>query len=115
MCQVQVTPGISASVICDRLLLELSSRSDQLRAKHLKILLSARFQVFYPTLNINGKLFVSIDQNGVSPPPLQGQLAACTMEKVKEESVSLGFSLETMVEPTVRYVNNDSALCITAL
>ncbi|CAF95935.1 unnamed protein product [Tetraodon nigroviridis] len=43
-------------------------------------------QVFYPTLNINGKLFVTMDQNGVSPPPLQGQLPACTMEKVKEES-----------------------------
>ncbi|XP_054620885.1 sodium channel protein type 4 subunit alpha B-like isoform X1 [Dunckerocampus dactyliophorus] len=44
-------------------------------------------QVFYPTLNINGKLFVAMDHNGVSPPPLQGQLPACTMEKVKEESV----------------------------
>ncbi|XP_041824815.1 sodium channel protein type 4 subunit alpha-like [Melanotaenia boesemani] len=44
-------------------------------------------QVFYPTLNVNGKLFVAMDQNGVSPPPLQGQLPACTMEKVKEESV----------------------------
>ncbi|XP_034042491.1 sodium channel protein type 4 subunit alpha B-like [Thalassophryne amazonica] len=44
-------------------------------------------QVFYPTLNVNGKLFVSMEQNGVSPPPLQGPLAACTMEKVKEESV----------------------------
>ncbi|XP_061777404.1 sodium channel protein type 4 subunit alpha-like isoform X2 [Nerophis ophidion] len=43
--------------------------------------------VFYPTLNINGKLFVAMDRNGVSPPPLQGQLPACTMEKVKEESV----------------------------
>lgn len=47
------------------------------------------FQVFYPTLNINGKLFVAMDQNGVSPPPMQGQLPACTMEKVKEESVSM--------------------------
>uniref|UniRef100_A0A3Q4GLG4 Sodium channel protein n=1 Tax=Neolamprologus brichardi TaxID=32507 RepID=A0A3Q4GLG4_NEOBR len=45
-------------------------------------------EVFYPTLNINGKLFVAMDQNGVSPPPLQGQLPACTMEKVKEESVN---------------------------
>uniref|UniRef100_A0A3B4UNF4 Sodium channel protein n=1 Tax=Seriola dumerili TaxID=41447 RepID=A0A3B4UNF4_SERDU len=33
-------------------------------------------QVFYPTLNVNGKLFVAMDQNGVSPPPLQGQLPA---------------------------------------
>uniref|UniRef100_A0A4W5QAS3 Sodium channel protein n=1 Tax=Hucho hucho TaxID=62062 RepID=A0A4W5QAS3_9TELE len=36
-------------------------------------------QVF---LNVNGKLFVAMDQNGVAP---QG-LPACTMEKVKEES-----------------------------
>ncbi|XP_020568091.1 sodium channel protein type 4 subunit alpha B isoform X2 [Oryzias latipes] len=49
---------------------------------------SKNSQVFYPTLNINGKLFVAVDQNGVSPAPLQGQLPACTMEKVKEESVS---------------------------
>ncbi|XP_051909874.1 sodium channel protein type 4 subunit alpha B-like isoform X2 [Hippocampus zosterae] len=49
---------------------------------------SRNSQVFYPTLNINGKLFVAMDQNGVvSPPTLQGQLPACTMEKVKEESV----------------------------
>uniref|UniRef100_A0A8C7FQ99 Sodium channel protein n=1 Tax=Oncorhynchus kisutch TaxID=8019 RepID=A0A8C7FQ99_ONCKI len=38
-------------------------------------------QVF---LNINGKLFVAMDQNGVTP---QG-LPACTIERVKEESVS---------------------------
>ncbi|CAL8294100.1 unnamed protein product [Lota lota] len=44
-------------------------------------------QVFYPTLNVNGKLFVGLDQNGVSPPAIQGQLPACTMEQVKEESV----------------------------
>ncbi|XP_061661034.1 sodium channel protein type 4 subunit alpha B-like isoform X1 [Syngnathoides biaculeatus] len=47
-------------------------------------------QVFYPSLNINGKLFVAMDHNGVvSPPPPpapQGQLAAGIMEKVKEES-----------------------------
>ena len=46
-------------------------------------------QVFYPTLNVNGKLFVGLDQNGVSPPAMQGQLPACTMERVKEESVSV--------------------------
>nr|XP_061810211.1 sodium channel protein type 4 subunit alpha-like [Nerophis lumbriciformis] len=46
---------------------------------------SRNSQVFYPTLNINGKLFVAMEQNGVlSPPP---SLPACTMEKVKEESV----------------------------
>ncbi|CAL8235083.1 unnamed protein product [Arctogadus glacialis] len=44
-------------------------------------------QVFYPSLNVNGKLFVGMDQNGVSPPAMQGQLPACTMERVKEESV----------------------------
>ena len=46
-------------------------------------------QVFYPSLNVNGKLFVGMDQNGVSPPAMQGQLSACTMERVKEESVSV--------------------------
>ncbi|XP_034427579.1 sodium channel protein type 4 subunit alpha-like isoform X3 [Hippoglossus hippoglossus] len=57
-------------------------------------------QVFYPTLNINGKLFVAMDQNGVSPPPLQGQLPACTMEKVKEESVPTSSTeLSTMLLP----------------
>lgn len=48
-------------------------------------------QVFYPSLNINGKLFVAIDQNGISSPgPLTPlPLPACNMEKVKEESVSI--------------------------
>uniref|UniRef100_A0AAZ3P2T6 Sodium channel protein n=1 Tax=Oncorhynchus tshawytscha TaxID=74940 RepID=A0AAZ3P2T6_ONCTS len=41
-------------------------------------------QVF---LNVNGKLFVAMDQNGVTPQVLP----ACIMEKVKEESVSTGF------------------------
>nr|XP_020477520.1 sodium channel protein type 2 subunit alpha-like isoform X1 [Monopterus albus] len=57
-------------------------------------------QVFYPTLNINGKVFVTMDQNGVSPPPMQGQLPACTMEKVKEESVPTSSTeLSTMLLP----------------
>ncbi|KAM9701238.1 LOW QUALITY PROTEIN: sodium channel protein type 2 subunit alpha-like, partial [Menidia menidia] len=57
-------------------------------------------QVFYPTLNVNGKLFVGMEQNGVSPPPLQGPLAACTMEKVKEESVPTSTTeLSTMLLP----------------
>ncbi|XP_014888715.1 sodium channel protein type 4 subunit alpha-like isoform X1 [Poecilia latipinna] len=61
---------------------------------------SRNSQVFYPTLNVNGKLFVSMDQNGVSPPPLQGQLPACTMEKVKEESVPTSTTeLSTMLLP----------------
>ncbi|XP_030624433.1 sodium channel, voltage gated, type V-like, alpha b [Chanos chanos] len=45
-------------------------------------------QVFFTSRNINGKLFVAMDQNGISG---QGNLTplplpACTMEKVKEES-----------------------------
>uniref|UniRef100_A0A667ZUU4 Sodium channel protein n=1 Tax=Myripristis murdjan TaxID=586833 RepID=A0A667ZUU4_9TELE len=57
-------------------------------------------QVFYPTLNVNGKLFVAMDQNGVSPPALQGPLPACTMEKVKEESVPTSTTeLSTMLLP----------------
>uniref|UniRef100_A0A3B4D7M8 Sodium channel protein n=1 Tax=Pygocentrus nattereri TaxID=42514 RepID=A0A3B4D7M8_PYGNA len=48
-------------------------------------------QVFFPSLNINGKLFVAMDQNGISGPgPLSPlPLPTCTMEKVKEESVKL--------------------------
>ncbi|XP_056290597.1 sodium channel protein type 4 subunit alpha-like isoform X1 [Pseudoliparis swirei] len=61
---------------------------------------SRNSQVFYPTLNVNGKLFVAMDQNGVSPPSLQGQLPACTMEKVKEESVPTSTTeLSTMLLP----------------
>lgn len=46
--------------------------------------------VFFPSLNINGKLFVAMDQNGMTGQgPLTAlPLPACTMEKVKEESVS---------------------------
>uniref|UniRef100_A0A674A951 Sodium channel protein n=1 Tax=Salmo trutta TaxID=8032 RepID=A0A674A951_SALTR len=46
-------------------------------------------------LNINGKLFVAMDQNGVTP---QG-LPACTMERVKEESVSTDTELSNMLLP----------------
>ncbi|XP_048121747.1 sodium channel, voltage gated, type V-like, alpha b isoform X2 [Alosa alosa] len=44
--------------------------------------------VFFPSLNINGKLFVAMDQNGMTGQgPLTAlPLPACTMEKVKEES-----------------------------
>ncbi|XP_028289798.1 sodium channel protein type 3 subunit alpha-like isoform X2 [Gouania willdenowi] len=57
-------------------------------------------QVFYPTLNVKGKLFVTMDQTGFPPPPLQGQQPACTMEKVKEESVPTSSTeLSTMLLP----------------
>uniref|UniRef100_A0A8C1MA15 Sodium channel protein n=1 Tax=Cyprinus carpio TaxID=7962 RepID=A0A8C1MA15_CYPCA len=45
-------------------------------------------QFFFPSLNINGKLFVAMDQNGISGQGPLSPLPTCTMEKVKEESVS---------------------------
>uniref|UniRef100_A0A672LWW3 Sodium channel protein type 2 subunit alpha-like n=1 Tax=Sinocyclocheilus grahami TaxID=75366 RepID=A0A672LWW3_SINGR len=63
-------------------------------------------QFFFPSLNINGKLFVAIDQNGISG---QGPLSplplpTCTMEKVKEESVSnvLESDFEPLCDGTTR-------------
>uniref|UniRef100_A0A9J8BR05 Sodium channel protein n=1 Tax=Cyprinus carpio carpio TaxID=630221 RepID=A0A9J8BR05_CYPCA len=44
-------------------------------------------QFFFPSLNINGKLFVAMDQNGISGQGPLSPLPTCTMEKVKEESV----------------------------
>ncbi|XP_057178710.1 sodium channel, voltage gated, type V-like, alpha b isoform X1 [Triplophysa rosa] len=41
-------------------------------------------QFFFPSLN--GKLFVAIDQNGISSQGPLSPLPSCTMEKVKEES-----------------------------
>ena len=55
-------------------------------------------QVFYPSLNVNGKLFVGMDQNGVSPPAMQGQLSACTMERVKEETLQAARE-EVLLDP----------------
>eukprot|EP00063_Salmo_salar_P061976 XP_014036811.1 PREDICTED: sodium channel protein type 2 subunit alpha-like isoform X4 [Salmo salar] len=65
-------------------------------------------QVF---LNVNGKLFVATDQNGVAP---QG-LPACTMEKVKEESgPNSSTELSTMLLPRPvsreEHVRRDRAL-----
>ncbi|XP_071184607.1 sodium channel, voltage gated, type V-like, alpha b isoform X3 [Salvelinus alpinus] len=65
-------------------------------------------QVF---LNVNGKLFVAMDQNGVAP---QG-LPACTMEKVKEESgPNSSTELSTMLLPRPvsreEHVRRDRAL-----
>uniref|UniRef100_A0A8C1M8Y7 Sodium channel protein n=1 Tax=Cyprinus carpio TaxID=7962 RepID=A0A8C1M8Y7_CYPCA len=42
-------------------------------------------QFFFPSLNINGKLFVAMDQNGISGQGPLSPLPTCTMEKVKEE------------------------------
>ncbi|XP_062847301.1 sodium channel, voltage gated, type V-like, alpha b [Trichomycterus rosablanca] len=74
-------------------------------------------QVFYPSLNINGKLFVAMDQNGVSSPgPLSPlSLPACTMEKVKEESGSN--ELSGILLPQLSQEGRDRALsaasCLT--
>ncbi|KAI1888940.1 hypothetical protein AGOR_G00173930 [Albula goreensis] len=46
-------------------------------------------QIFGPSLNINGKLMVAVDQNGVTSLGLTPlPLPACTMERVTEDSVS---------------------------
>uniref|UniRef100_A0A8C1RMR6 Sodium channel protein n=1 Tax=Cyprinus carpio TaxID=7962 RepID=A0A8C1RMR6_CYPCA len=64
-------------------------------------------QFFFPSLNINGKkLFVAIDQNGISG---QGPLSplplpTCTMEKVKEESVSLMKNAWVIFSPLVVFL-----------
>ncbi|XP_053349828.1 sodium channel, voltage gated, type V-like, alpha b [Clarias gariepinus] len=67
-------------------------------------------QVFYPSLNINGKLFVAIDQNGISSPgPLTPlPLPACTMEKVKERSGSN--ELNSTLLPQLSLEGRDRAL-----
>ncbi|XP_027005290.1 sodium channel, voltage gated, type V-like, alpha b isoform X1 [Tachysurus fulvidraco] len=71
-------------------------------------------QVFYPSLNINGKLFVAIDQNGISSPgPLTPlPLPACTMEKVKEESGSNDLSSTFL--PQLSLEGRDRALSATS-
>uniref|UniRef100_A0A8C7M6D1 Sodium channel protein n=1 Tax=Oncorhynchus kisutch TaxID=8019 RepID=A0A8C7M6D1_ONCKI len=60
-------------------------------------------QVF---LNINGKLFVAMDQNGVTP---QG-LPACTIERVKEESVKLSNMLLPRQVSRQEHARRDRAL-----
>uniref|UniRef100_A0A8C7N5J9 Sodium channel protein n=1 Tax=Oncorhynchus kisutch TaxID=8019 RepID=A0A8C7N5J9_ONCKI len=59
-------------------------------------------QVFTPSLNINGRLNISLDQNGVTTVGLHTptSLPACSMEKVKEDKVSQ-LSPET-AEPPLR-------------
>uniref|UniRef100_A0A8C2BJ48 Sodium channel protein n=1 Tax=Cyprinus carpio TaxID=7962 RepID=A0A8C2BJ48_CYPCA len=41
-------------------------------------------QFFFPSLNINGKLFVAMDQNGISGQGPLSPLPTCTMEKLEE-------------------------------
>uniref|UniRef100_A0A672M0F5 Sodium channel protein type 2 subunit alpha-like n=1 Tax=Sinocyclocheilus grahami TaxID=75366 RepID=A0A672M0F5_SINGR len=70
-------------------------------------------QFFFPSLNINGKLFVAIDQNGISG---QGPLSplplpTCTMEKVKEESVS---AFVSMLLPQLPQEGRDRTLSATS-
>uniref|UniRef100_A0AAR2IXB6 Sodium channel protein n=1 Tax=Pygocentrus nattereri TaxID=42514 RepID=A0AAR2IXB6_PYGNA len=70
-------------------------------------------QVFFPSLNINGKLFVAMDQNGISGPgPLSPlPLPTCTMEKVKEESGPNSLNeLSSMLLPQVSQEGRDRAL-----
>uniref|UniRef100_A0A4W5RHP2 Sodium channel protein n=1 Tax=Hucho hucho TaxID=62062 RepID=A0A4W5RHP2_9TELE len=52
-------------------------------------------QVFTPSLNINGRLNISLDQNGVTTVGLHTptSLPACSMEKVKEDKVSELFKI----------------------
>ncbi|XP_051970170.1 sodium channel protein type 4 subunit alpha-like [Xyrauchen texanus] len=74
-------------------------------------------QFFFPSLNINGKLFVAMDQNGISGPgPLSPlPLPACTMEKVKEESGRNSTSeLSCMLLPQQPLGGRDRALSATS-
>ncbi|XP_059391442.1 sodium channel protein type 4 subunit alpha-like isoform X2 [Carassius carassius] len=74
-------------------------------------------QFFFPSLNINGKLFVAIDQNGISG---QGPLSplplpTCTMEKVKEESGhNSSNELSSMLLPQLPQEGRDRALSATS-
>ncbi|XP_050954576.1 sodium channel, voltage gated, type V-like, alpha b isoform X1 [Labeo rohita] len=74
-------------------------------------------QFFFPSLNINGKLFVAIDQNGISG---QGPLSplplpTCTMEKVKEESGHNSTNeLSSMLLPQLPQEGRDRALSATS-
>ncbi|XP_056119599.1 sodium channel, voltage gated, type V-like, alpha b isoform X1 [Rhinichthys klamathensis goyatoka] len=74
-------------------------------------------QFFFPSLNINGKLFVAMDQNGVSGQgPLSPlQLPTCTMEKVKEESGHNSTNeLSSMLLPQLPQEGRDRALSATS-
>uniref|UniRef100_A0A673IHJ6 Sodium channel protein n=1 Tax=Sinocyclocheilus rhinocerous TaxID=307959 RepID=A0A673IHJ6_9TELE len=74
-------------------------------------------QFFFPSLNINGKLFVAIDQNGISG---QGPLSplplpTCTMEKVKEESGhNSSNELSSMLLPQLPQEGRDRTLSATS-
>uniref|UniRef100_A0A8C1MA86 Sodium channel protein n=1 Tax=Cyprinus carpio TaxID=7962 RepID=A0A8C1MA86_CYPCA len=69
-------------------------------------------QFFFPSLNINGKLFVAMDQNGISGQGPLSPLPTCTMEKVKEESVS--HSLSSMLLPQQPQEGRDRTLSATS-
>ncbi|XP_067291549.1 sodium channel, voltage gated, type V-like, alpha b [Pseudorasbora parva] len=74
-------------------------------------------QFFFPSLNINGKLFVAMEQNGVSGQgPLSPlQLPTCTMEKVKEESGHNSTNeLSSMLLPQLPPEGRDRALSATS-
>ncbi|XP_065114990.1 sodium channel, voltage gated, type V-like, alpha b isoform X2 [Paramisgurnus dabryanus] len=74
-------------------------------------------QFFFPSLNINGKLFVAIEQNGVSGqgPVSPLPIPACTMEKVKEESGHNSTNeLSSMLLPQLPQERRDRALSATS-
>lgn len=47
-------------------------------------------QIFTPSLNVNGRLNISLDQNGVTTLGLHTptSMPACSMERVREDTVS---------------------------
>ncbi|XP_052452503.1 sodium channel, voltage gated, type V-like, alpha b isoform X1 [Carassius gibelio] len=72
-------------------------------------------QFFFPSLNINGKLFVAMDQNGISGQGPLSPLPTCTMEKVKEESGHNSTNeLSTMLLPQQSQEGRDRTLSATS-
>uniref|UniRef100_A0A8C1M8X8 Sodium channel protein n=1 Tax=Cyprinus carpio TaxID=7962 RepID=A0A8C1M8X8_CYPCA len=72
-------------------------------------------QFFFPSLNINGKLFVAMDQNGISGQGPLSPLPTCTMEKVKEESGhNSSNELSSMLLPQQPQEGRDRTLSATS-
>ncbi|XP_073796599.1 sodium channel, voltage gated, type V-like, alpha b isoform X1 [Danio rerio] len=78
-------------------------------------------QFFFPSFNINGKLMVAVEQNGISsqgpltPMTPLTPLPACTMEKLKEESgQNSSNELSSMLLPQLPPEGRDRALSATS-